>query len=214
MSGVAVIIDTASPLLNRLQTAAKGAGLAVVAGHAVANLTKEHLIALDAERHRFGRHYYLQAAKSVHSRATGESTVAVSIAQTGFRQRLRGGTILPKKKYLTLPANPEAAGKRAGEFNDLDFGMAMDDNGSIRPALVRRASSAVSFTRRKRKDGSVKYTVKPTELRGGEVMFWLVRKVSQRADPTVLPAGPLLQATADNAIVRRIDRLTNGGTAS
>lgn len=209
MSGVTIVLDSAGPLLERISNAAQRAGLALVGARAVAILTKDHLVQLDQERHRFGRHYYLQAARSVASVATQAGLALVSVSQTGIRQRLFGGEIRPKspRKYLTLPAQPEAHAKRAGEFADLDFAFAMDENGSLRPALVQRASTAVTIARRKKKDGTVSFTVKPGELRGGKVMFWLARRVLQRADPSVLPPEPLVRATAVEAIRRRVLRL-------
>lgn len=214
MSGITVITNTAGSMLDRVKNAAQAAGLALVGARAVAQLTKDHLVQLDGERHKSGgRHYYLQAARSITSRGGGSGLALVTVTQTGFRQRLLGGPISPKapRKYLTIPANPEAYGKRAGEFQDLEFAIVLDGNGALRPALVRRASTAISFTRRKRKDGSVKVTVKPGELRGGEVMFWLVRKVNQRPDPSVLPSSEQMNATAGDAITRRIIRLSDQG---
>ncbi len=219
MSGVSVVLNSAGPLLDRVQSAAQRGGLALVGARAVSIIVKDHLVDLNTERHRYGRNYYLQAAKSVTARASSSSLALVTVTQTGFRQRLFGGPIAPHapRKYLTIPAAPEAYGHRAGEFPDLEFKLVLDDRGAMRPALVRRAATAVSFTRRKRKDGTVKITVKPGDLRGGEVMFWLVRKVNQRADPSVLPAGPLMQATAMEAIKRRVLRLetrASGGAPS
>lgn len=205
---VTVVINSAEPLLERLKDATLRGGLALVGARAVANLTKDHLIALDGERHRFGRNYYLQAARSVFARAIGDGQAAVTISQVGIRQRLFGGPITPKapKRYLTIPANAEAYGRRAGEFHDLDFQL-VEHDGRLRAALVRRASTAVSFTRRKRKDGSVKVTVKPGELRGGEVMFWLVRRVLQQPDPSVLPSGEKMSGAAVGAMAIRIARI-------
>lgn len=211
MSGVTITINTAGALLDRLQTAAQNAGIALVGARAVAQLTKDHLVQLDQERHKDGgRHYYLQAARSVTARAGGTGLALVTVTQTGFNQRLHGGPIVPGpgKQYLTIPAAPESYGKRAGEFkNELHFALALDENGSLRPALVRRASTAFSFVRRKQKDGSVKVSVKPGELREGKVLFWLVRRVNQRPDPSVLPAGPLMQAKAIEAMNTRILRI-------
>jgi hypothetical protein len=45
-------------------------------------------------------------------------------------------------------------------------------------------------------------------------MFWLVRHVDQKPDPSVLPAGPLMQATAIEAMNRRIARIGEPGGAS
>jgi hypothetical protein len=213
VSGVTVTIDTASPLLARLQTAAQRAGLALVGARAVANLIKDHLVDLDAKRHEFGRHYYLQAARSVSSRDGGTGLGLVTVTQTGFMQRLFGGRIAAKSTtYLTIPACPEAYGHRAREFNDLEFKLALDDHGSLRPALVRRVSQAISLVRRKQSDGRVQTKVKAGDLRGGEVMFWLVRSVYQRPDPSVLPEADKMQSAATGAINTRIERLTGGAS--
>jgi hypothetical protein len=213
VSGTAVIIerDDLSPLLVRLNGAAVSAGLRLVMGRAAGNLVKGHLYDLDAERHKYGRHYYRQAADSLTVRDLPEG-VALSITQIGFRLRLLGAggvRIYPRngRKYLTIPAAPEAYGMRAREFHDLRFSIVLDENGALRPALVRAASTAISYTRRKRKDGTVRVKIKVGELREEKVMFWLVRSVSPKADPSVLPANRLIIATAVQAGLRRIERL-------
>ncbi len=209
-SGTTVLItrDDFTPLLARLETAAQAQGLSLVMGRAVGVLVKGWLVDLNEERHKYGRNYYLQASRSVTVNAVPQGA-AVSVTQTGLRQRLLGGLIVPKNghKYLTEPACPEAYGMRAREFHDLDFAIVLDENGALRPALVRRVSQAISFVRRKRGGGTVKTSVKPGDLRGGEVMFWLIKQANQKADPTVLPPGPLLLATALEAGRRRLDRL-------
>src|SRR5437868_1753608 len=121
MSGVGIVLDEVTPLLERVKTAAAAQGLALVAARAVGGLVKEHLYGLDGQRHRFGNHYYRQAGDSVTTGIVPQGAV-VSINQIGFRQRLLGGRIAAKAgKYLTIPAAPEAYGHRAREFNDLDF---------------------------------------------------------------------------------------------
>ncbi len=156
MSGVGVVIsrDDASPLLQRVKDAATAAGLSLVMARAIGIQVKDHLIALNAERHRYGRNYYAQAARSVTARAAGGFAL-VSITQIGIRQRLYGGEITPKngKRFLTIPADPAAYGMRAGEMQDLKVARVMNPDGRLQWALVRRASSAISFVRRKRKDG-------------------------------------------------------------
>jgi hypothetical protein len=222
VSGVGIIIDRddASPLLARVKDAATAAGLSLVMARAIGIQVKDHLVALNAERHRFGKNYYARAARSVSARAAGGFAL-VSINQVGIRQRLYGGTIRPGagKKFLTIPATPEAYGMRAREFQDLKVGRALNPDGRIQWALIRRASTAISFTRRKRKDGTVKLAVRPGELRaGGEVIFWLVSKVTQRADPSVLPTKQEMAATGIAAAERRLMRLTDranqGGSSS
>jgi hypothetical protein len=211
VSGLGIVTqrDDISSLLERVKDAAAAKGLTLVMGRAVANQVRDHLVALNAERHRYGRNYYAQAARSVGVRAT-EGFALVTISQVGIRQRYYGGTIVPRtKRYLTIPARPEAYGMRAGEFNDLDFTMVLDPkSGNLRAALVRRASSSISIVKRKRKDGSFSFKTKATDFNaGGVVMFWLVRKVSQAADPSVLPTREEMLETAFTAGKRRLDRL-------
>lgn len=210
MSGVTIVLDEVTPLMERIRDESARAGLTLVMLRAVAVLTKDHLYDLNSERHKYGRNYYAKAADSVNSRLVPQGG-AISITHVGFRQRRFGGPIKPKKPggYLTIPAAPEAYGKRASDFNDLDFGIALDGNGNLRKALVRRASTAIKFIRRKRRDGSIKTTVKATEVRGGEAIFWLSRGVNQNPDPTVLPPEPLLVATAVEAGRRRLIRLAD-----
>lgn len=211
MSGIGIIInrDDASPLLLRVKDAATAAGLSLVMARAIGIQVKDHLVALNAERHRYGSNYYARAARSVSARAAGGFAM-VTVSAIGIRQRLYGGTIRPKKAggKLTLPADPSAYGTRAGEYNDLDRELVLNPNGRLQWALVRRASTAISLIRRKRKDGSVKVSVRPGELRaGGTIMFWLVSKVTQRPDPSVLPTKQEMVATGVGAAERRVMRL-------
>jgi hypothetical protein len=211
MSGVGITIrDQVRPLLDLMKTEAGKQGLTLVIGRSVANLTRAHLIALNAKRHKNGRNYYAQAARATSYEATPQGAV-VSINQVGIRQRLLGGTIQPKdgKKFLTIPAATAAYGARAREFNDLDMQLVLNESGRLQWALVRRVSQAISFRRRKRKDGSIATRVVPGELRGGEVMYWLVRRVTQQPDPSVLPAPELMIRTGLQAAILRINRLAS-----
>jgi hypothetical protein len=214
MSGVTIVLDRATPLLERMKTVAQAEGLALVGARAVGGLVKEHLYGLDQQRHGFGRHFYRQAGDSV---TTGLSPrgAYVAITQTGFRQRLLGGTIRPKvTKMLTIPADPEAVGMRAGEFNDLEVGRAFDPKtGAIRLALIRRPHTRIRYRRVRGEGGAVQVRVKPVAELGGEPMFWLVKKVTQRADPTVLPHGEQMNARAAGAMEQRIVRLVQRSNA-
>lgn len=211
MTGISIQItrDTATPLMDRIKSEATQAGLSLVMGRAVGNLWRDWLYDLNAERHKHGRNYYAQAADSVTVTATPDG-VKITASQIGFRQRRYGGEIRPKggRKYLTIPATPEAYGRRAGEFGDLDFAFVMDENGAIRPALVRRASTLLKYSRRKRKDGSVSINVRAGEEIERKVYYWLVKKVTQQPDPSVLPPDSLIVAYAREAAVRRIARLS------
>lgn len=205
MPGVTITLDEATPLLERVKTAAQARGLALVAARAVGSLVKEHLYGLDAKRHRFGRHFYRQAADSVTAGAAPEGA-AVSITQQGFRQRLFGGAIYPGngKKFLTIPAVPEAFGTRAGEWTGLKVSRAYDPRtGALRWALVRVLSASVSGRAKK---GKLNRAI-AKNLGIGDVVFWLVRDVGQRADPTVLPTAADMSARGVKAIEDRFLRL-------
>lgn len=208
MSGVTILMDEATPLLERVRTAAAAQGLALVGARAVAGLVKDHLYGLDAERHKYGRHYYRQAGDSVTAGAVPQGA-AVSITQIGFRQRLFGGTIRAKNvRLLTIPAHPDAYGMRAREFNDLDFSFEVNPKtGALQPCLVRRAQTTLKYSRRRQKDGTVKISVKPVAELKPEVMYWLTPSVYQRPDPTVLPYNEQMSNRAVGVIRDRMTRL-------
>jgi len=90
--GITITQDDATPLLERLGTAALPSGISLVMARAVGIQVKDHLVALNAERHRFGRNYYAQAARSVTAIGAGGFAI-VTVTQIGFRQRLYGGQI-------------------------------------------------------------------------------------------------------------------------
>lgn len=226
MSGVTFILDEATPLLERVGSAAAAKGLALVGGRAVGTLVRDHLVALNADRHRYGRNYYAQAARSVHVRSVPQGA-AVGISQIGFRQRLLGGTIRAGqngsgKKFLTIPAEgvPDAYSETAREHDDLQIARRVNPKtGHLMWCLIRNASTPISIRRRKQKDGSIKTTIKAGAIVGGEVVFWLVRSVTQRADPSVLPSGEAMNTAASDAIkaefatldLRRTFGLSEGG---
>ena len=166
------------------------AGVNPVIGRAGVNLLRDHFRNLESSRpNRLGgprTHFYNQAARSTHF-VTLPDSVALSVNQVGIRQRFQGGEIRPRNsKYLTIPAIAEAYGKRAREFNNLRF--VMLKNG---PALVEAEATQISIGKKGVKNkGSV----------GGRVLYWLRRKVTQKADPSVLPSPEAIRATALGAV--------------
>jgi hypothetical protein len=205
---VSIVLDEATPLLEAVQNEAQAKGLALVAARAVGGLVREHLYGLDSARHRGGRHFYRQAGDSVHSAEAPQGAI-VSITHLGFRQRLLGGTIRARNaKNLTIPATAEAQGKRAGEFNDLDWALAHNPKtGALQPALVRRPQTVIRYSRRKNAEGGVSLRARGVMTLLPEVMFWLTPSVEQRADRSVLPRDQDINATALGAIERRFLRL-------
>lgn len=148
-----------------------------IIGRAGQTFVRKHFYDLDAKRpNRMGgdrTHFYGGAARSTTFAATADGAV-ISVNQTGVRQRILGGPILPtKSKYLTIPARAEAYGKRAREFNNLKV---------VRFGNVLALVEADATKLRKTKKG-----FRAAGETGGGVMYWLVPKVAQKADPSVMP---------------------------
>lgn len=210
-TGVTILRDTASPLVRRLRAGLRIEGMAMVIGRAERNLFRDHLFKLNTRRHRpGGRNFYTQAGRSVQAKHLG-GAIILSISQAGFRQRLQGGRIAPRapRRFLTI-ADPGMAGygKRAAEFNDLDVGRALNPKtGRMQWALIRRASTALRYRKRKTGDGSVSYSIRPGEVRLAEPVFWLVRSVNQKPDRSVLPSDAQILNTAITAVDTRLRRL-------
>ena len=213
--GVTILKDTAGPLVDRLRSALRLTSMTAVVGRAERGLFRDHLFALNRSRHKSGgRNYYAQAARGLRVATVGTAMV-VSINQVGFAQRVHGGTIKPRsgRKYLTITFPGMAGyGKRAAEFDDLEFGGAVDPkSGRMRKALIRRPSTALRYRRRRQKDGTLRTYVRPGEVTSREAVFWLVRSVTQQADRSVLPSDRDVLGTAEAAINTRLARLQSRG---
>ena len=199
-------------------------GLLQVVGRAARNLTVDHLRAYNRDHPNAlgGRrtNFYAAAANSANYRLVGEDGVVISIPHQGLALRLfgtgglPGGVLKPvNAKFLTLPASPEAHGKRAREFSDLEFGFAFDPElGRMRPALVRKADSLLSLYRGRRTQRPAVFGPGTSES-SGEPIFWLVRQVRQSGDRAVLPSdasyGEAMQAAGQEWFELQLERGSN-----
>lgn len=168
---------------------------APVVGRAGRNCMVDHFLRLDqtrANKQGFPRqHFWAGAAKSVYYQVLPDGVI-LGISKVGARLLLEGGTVTPGKgtsrttgkptRLLTIPACAEAYGKRAGEFHNLKFGVV---DGI--PALIEREASRVAVVGRGKKR-KVQFLGEV----GGKVFFWLARKVTIKADPTVIPTKEAL----------------------
>ena len=116
----------------------------------------------------------------------------VSVNQIGIRQRLQGGPIRPvNAKMLTIPAQPDAYGKTAGEFGNLEFKMVLDpSSGHMRAALVEKKGTPktkVAWSKSK-KDGRAVRKETVTSASTGLPIFWLARSVNQQPNANVFPS--------------------------
>lgn len=196
MSASISIQDQVTPLLARIQSAAQAQGLNLIGAQAAADLLREHLLSLDSQRHRGGRHFYAQAADAITVTATAAGAT-INIDHPGLFQRRYGGPIHARAgSALTIPASAAARGRRAGEFSGLRLASAINPaTGRLQPALVR--SLAAPAPVRNRGQSRAPSADAP---RAGEVMYWLTKYVYQRPDPTVLPSDEALNASALAAI--------------
>jgi hypothetical protein len=212
MSGVAWRVDISGAGLTAVQRMVlemQPERLLPVAGRAGVNCVRGHLLALNRNRpNRLGgprTEYWRRAANATNYRPAGDGVI-LSINQIGMRLHADGGTVRPTKaKFLTIPVNPKAHGKRAREMDlELVYGA-----GGVPIALATKPtlSRSVTTTRTGR-------TVRRNTGRRGEIMFRLVRSVTLRADPTVLPTEDDLGGAVIAALqssITRVLRSKGGG---
>jgi hypothetical protein len=201
MYGMSITVDDRQvrQLLRNLEVSLADENVGKVIGRTARNTIKQHLVDYDdAKANKLGgrrTHFYANAARKVEYR-TIAGGVEIGIDHTGIAQRFFGGTIKPvNSKLLTIPANPDAYGRRAGEFNNLEL-VGSRKNGFL--ALVERQSDAIALGP-KRKDGS--RGIKRGKKLGGRIMFWLVPEAKQKADPNVLPPESKLYRDVRSALV-------------
>ena len=108
----------------------------------------------------------------------------VAVADPAFNQKVYGGTIHAKKgKALAIPAVPEAAGVSPLTMNNLRLVVFKDSN---RAALVSNIATNITIQR----NGKIKARSSTIS----RVIYWLVKSVTQSADPRALPPMPELFA--------------------
>ncbi len=205
MPGLAYTItlgkDAATPALQSLRAGLAPEQVNPIIGRSARNTYRTHLFGLNAQRANKlngpRTNFYASAARATQFRVQGDFVI-ISINQVGIGLRYFGGTVRPKeKKYLTIPAIPEAHGKRASEFSGLFF--AFEKNlrtGKLQPALVQGERSLLR--RRRDRAGAVRTFFAGSQAR--RVVYWLVTEATFRPDPTVLPHPELVEAQAARAV--------------
>jgi len=189
--------------------------VATVGGRAVSEVIQQHFSELENSRpNKLGgkrTNFWQKAKRSTSVTSISGNTATVSVNHLGIAQRYFGGTIRPRagKKFLTIPAAPEAYGQTASQVSDLQFGFAENRFGNLAPALIKDPNKSPLKLGRKRKDGTRRLS--PGELMGGKVMFWLTKKVYQRADPSVLPTTQQMEQAAHTRMESYIARKFAGG---
>lgn len=188
------ISGPALDLLKEQRATLASDGVKKAAGNGVRLLLMDYLGGLDSSRPNAvgGRrtHFYAQAARGITYDVTPDGA-EVAIHQEGIAQRFYGGKIEPvNSKYLTIPVDPEAYGRRAGEFDNLTVQWGRSKGGKARPMFLTETPE----------DKKTK----------GRIMYYLAESVEQDPDPTVLPDDDLVMQSAVASISRYL--LSKRGT--
>lgn len=156
-------------------------------------------------------------AEQIHlSEPTGDSAT-VEIASPELAHKLSGGTIKAAdyhKTYLTIPATDAAARALQGarSFN-AKIAWVPHPDGGVRPALVA-AGHYLAVTKR-RGQTRQRHTQNPAAATAGagDVLYWLVRQVTHRAQPDAMPTQDTLTDAAYEAAQDAVNDLIAGDAA-
>lgn len=135
---------------------------------------------------------------------------SVTVDSPELRHKIAGGTVKPVgHKYLTIPANNEAAHAPHGARSfAAEVEWVADADGVVRPALVSKTNYVK--TSRSRKTGEVrrKYTADASKANAGigDVLFWLVRSVTHKPMPDALPGDQELGDAAREAALDALEK--------
>jgi hypothetical protein len=177
------IKDTITPKLQALIEECGSPNINQKAGEGVAILLRSHFRKLEASRPNKNKwrrlHFWADCAKSVQNPILGGDRVVISINQKGIAfQRWGKEDVVPVNgaKALTIPADEEAYGKRAGEFGgDLKVVSLKMPDGRRLGALMRKSDS--------------------------KILYWLKARIHKDPDPTVLPTD----AEITNAAITSVE---------
>jgi hypothetical protein len=209
---IEVNVSGAQATLANLSGAAPAltpARLAPRIGTAVKVLFQNHFRANPKNKRGWpSQNFWPRAARSVNYRPLPDG-VAVTVSQQGVAQQVFGGEIKPGpgKKLLTIPAIPEAYGKRAREISGLKF-VLLGREGNKKPALVEQSRGGKLL-----KSGAQRITNIKTM---GRVWFWLVPRVRQEGDRSKMPSEARIRDTAIEEMQKAVDLFTarrKGGVA-
>lgn len=197
---ISIVNDKATPAVQSLRAGLAPEQLNPIIGRSARNTYRTHLFGINGQKaNKLGgtrTNFYAAAGRATQFRVQG-GAVIVSINQVGIGLRYFGGTVKPKvKRYLTIPAIPEAHGKRASKFPGLFFSFEKHPKfGALMPCLVQGARSLLG---RRRSKGTVKTFFAGSQAR--RVVFWLVKQATFKPDPSVLPYPELVEAEAARAV--------------
>lgn len=201
--------DTATAGLHSLGARLRSPALRRAIGQGAANVVRAHFDTLEQRPQKEGwwkknapgpwpkTHFWSRASRSVNVLPPDPLSVRVAISALGVRQRLLGGDLTPQNggQTLTIPVRPEAYGKRAREFPNLRLAIRTIGGKAKVVGLETQTGTERGAVMRQNKSG--KWTRRRVLIEKGALLYWFVRKVTQPADPTVMPSESRLAAGAE-----------------
>lgn len=193
---IVISIDSGE-VRNRLQELGRLAGnprpVLVAATGAVRKLLQDHFKRRQQKPNAMGgkrTNFWMDVYRSTQLGEVTDRHGVIVIGDPRFAQKVYGGTITAGKsissktgkptKYLAIPARKEAYGKRPAMMTGVELHVVQCGPNGGGALVVKTAAKAKS---------------KFIDL----VMYWLVRKVTQKKDPDALPPGDALEKTAVEA---------------
>jgi len=180
----------ATPAIRKLGERLGGRVLHQAIGAAMLSAVQEHFDRREHEPNKMGAPKTGFWAKiSAGTSVTSSETEAVVTIPAPILQKLYGGTIRPvNSKALAFPVSPRSYGKTAREM---------------------RADGETKFVPLNR--GNLVGIITSIEAKGvvGEVLFLVVRQVTQAADPNAIPSTGSLMKAAMDAVEESADALLN-----
>jgi len=197
------ISGSAPDQIDSLRSDLSAPGSKDAAGRRVQKLLKDYLRQLDTSRpNKIGgkrSHYYADTSRNV-SYETTDDGAEVHVHQIGLALHYYGGTIRPTggRRFLTIPVDPEAYGRRAGEFDNLEIAWGRTQGGKPRPIGLVTKTDWSYQTKKNRKTGVKEVT--GATWSAGKWMFALVYSATIQADKSILPEDSTIQNAALSAI--------------
>lgn len=185
-----ITLDTARPVLRQLRDGFDGRVVHEAISKAMLAAVQTHFDRRAQEPNKMGAPktgFWEELSSGTH--ATSTDTEATVTIPAPILQRLYGGTIRPvNAQALAFPVSPNSYGKTA---------------------RVMRLTGLTKFIPLNR--GNVVGIITTIERKGviGEVLFLVVRKVTQAADPNAIPSEDTLTKAAMDAVEASADALLN-----
>jgi hypothetical protein len=172
---------------------------------ALVQLFKRHIRSLPNNKRGWpSQHYWGEAASGVYGTPTRDGCT-ITVPKIGFAMHATGepGEINPvKARMLTIPATPEAYGRRAREFSNLKI------------AYCRRGGKLVAYALVQAGDGDQTHAIKLATGRSvgraspGKVIFWLKESVQTAAyTPSPIPSDADCSAAIEAAMDNHLNRV-------